>query len=107
MTDPISSKESCRIGTWNVRTINESTKTEQIVREMTSHNLGILGIVISLTICDVLVDSFIVLTFQVPILQLSLELIGSVMHFYNFLTKLSQITNFFKSHLPVPKKGRG
>ena len=23
MTDPISSKESCRIGTWNVRTMNE------------------------------------------------------------------------------------
>ena len=34
MTDPISSKESCRIGTWNVRTMNESTKTAQIVREM-------------------------------------------------------------------------
>ena len=44
MTDPISSKESCRIGTWNVRTMNESTKTAQIVREMTSYNLGILGI---------------------------------------------------------------
>ncbi len=43
MTDPISSKESCRIGTWNVRTMNESTKTAQIVREMTSYNLGILG----------------------------------------------------------------
>ena len=38
MTDPISSKESCRIGSWNVRTMNESTKTEQIVREMTRYN---------------------------------------------------------------------
>ena len=44
MTDPISSKESCRIGTWNVRTMNESNKTAQIVREITSFNLGILGI---------------------------------------------------------------
>ena len=48
MTDPISSKESCRIGTWNVRTMNESTKTAQIVREMTSYNLGILGIAIGI-----------------------------------------------------------
>ena len=40
----ISSKESCRIGTWNVRTMNESTKIAQIVREMTSYNIGILGI---------------------------------------------------------------
>ena len=30
MTEPISSKESSRIGTWNVRTMNESTKTAQI-----------------------------------------------------------------------------
>ncbi len=44
MTDPISSKESCMIGTWNVRTMNESTKTAQIIKEMTSYNLGILGI---------------------------------------------------------------
>ena len=42
MTDPISSNESCRIGTWNVRTMNESTKTAQIVREMTSYNTTII-----------------------------------------------------------------
>ena len=44
MTDPISSKESCRIGTWNVRTMNESTKTAKIIKEMTSYNLEILGV---------------------------------------------------------------
>ncbi len=38
MTYPKRSKESCRIGTWNGRTMNELTKTAQIVREMTSNN---------------------------------------------------------------------
>ncbi len=36
--DLILSKESCRIDTWNVRTMNESTKIAQIFREMTSYN---------------------------------------------------------------------
>jgi hypothetical protein len=44
MTGPISSKQSCKIGTWNVRTMYESTKTAQVVKEMTSYNIGILGI---------------------------------------------------------------
>ncbi len=41
------------------------------------------------------------------IYHISSNMIYIVMRFYNFSTKLSQITNFFKFHLPVPKRGRG
>ena len=41
--EPISSKESCRVGTWNVRTMNESTKTAQEVRDMTSNIIARVG----------------------------------------------------------------
>ena len=39
MTGPISSKKSCKIGTWNVRTMSKSTYTAQVVKEMTSYNI--------------------------------------------------------------------
>lgn len=40
----LSSKASLKIGTWNVRTMYQAGKAENIAREMTQYNIGILGI---------------------------------------------------------------
>ena len=37
-------KQSCYIGAWNVRTMNETGKAARIEREMNKYNIQILGI---------------------------------------------------------------
>ena len=40
----VSTRTTTMIGTWNVRTMDESGKTLQVAREMRRYNLSILGI---------------------------------------------------------------
>lgn len=43
-TPLLTTKSTTRIGTWNIRTLNETGKTAQVCREMHRFSLKILGL---------------------------------------------------------------